>query len=96
MAKIDETVARAVKELKDAEFKLIELDDKIKDIFKTKKSVFENMKDLGINTTNGIIIKYNFEVQSRYQIYITFKVIEGKNDQRIKDMKVKLIKIIRM
>lgn len=96
MAKIDVTVAEAIKELEEEEIELTEFDNKIKNIFKTKKSVFDCMKYWGINTINGIEIKYNFEVQSRYQIYISFKVIEGKTDKSIKDMKVKLISIERI
>ncbi len=96
MAKIDETVAEVIKELEEREIELTEFDNKIKNIFKTKKSVFDHMKDWGINTIDGIVIKYNFEVQSRYQIYISFKVIEGKTDKSVKDMKVKLVGIQRI
>lgn len=45
MAKIDEKVDIAIKELKGKEIDLMDLNSEMQRIFKTKKSVFDNIKN---------------------------------------------------
>lgn len=96
MAKIDELVKQIKDELLDKEMNLDNLDNRIKEIFKTKKSVFDDIKDWVISTEDEFKIRYNFAAKSHYRIYITLEICNGKKQMLLKEMKVKLIKIIRM
>ena len=71
------------------------MDDKIQSMLQTKDSVFLQIKDWVINTSNGILITYNVRVKSQHLVYITFKVIERRTDQLVRDMIVKIIIIRR-
>lgn len=94
MAKIDEIIDKAKSELQD-EMEFIELDNRIKEIFKTKTSAFEMAKDWVVNMSDGIRIRYQFKIQGRYSIFVTLKIIERKTDQLIRYLKVKVINIER-
>lgn len=97
MAKIDELVKQARDELCGKEMYIEDLDNKIKTIFKTKKSALDIMKYWVMEIIdNNICFTYNFYVQSgRYIIYVTFKMMEERHAV-LGNMKVKLINIIRM
>lgn len=97
MAKIDELVKQARDELYGKEMYIDELDNKIKTIFKTKKSALDVIKYWVMEIINNdICFTYNFYVQSgRYIIYVKFKMMEERHAV-LGDMKVKLIDIIRM
>ena len=96
MAKIDELVKQA-RDLYGKEMYIDELDNKIKAIFKTKKSALDVIKYWVMEIINNdICFTYNFYVQSgRYIIYVTCKMMEERH-AILGDMKVKLINIIRM
>ena len=96
MAKIDELVKQIKEELLDKEMNLDNLDNRIKEIFKTRKSVFDDIKKWVISTEDEFKIQYTFMVKSYYRIYITLEVCSGVKQIFLKEMKVKLIKIIRM
>ena len=97
MAKIDELVEQARDELYGKEIYLEDLDNKIKTIFKTKKSALDVIKDWVIERVDDdILFTYNFYVQSgRYIIYITFKMVDKKHDVLGK-IKLQLVDIFRM
>lgn len=96
MAKIDELIKQAKEELLDKEMNLDNLDNKIKEIFKTRNSVFDDINDWVISTENGFKIQYSFIAKSNYRIYITLQVCSGEKQMMLKNMKVKLIKIMRI
>lgn len=96
MAKIDELVKQIKDELLDKEMNLDNLDNRIKEIFKTRKSAFDTIKDWVISTEDGFKIRYSFAAKSHYRIYITLEICNGEKQMLLKEMKVKLIKIIRM
>lgn len=96
MAKIDELVKQVKDELLDKEMNLDDLDNRIKEIFKTKNSVFDAIKDWVISTEDGLKVQYNFTAKSNYRIYITLQVCNGEKQMMLKNMKVKLIKIIKI
>ena len=96
MAKINELVKQVKDELLDKEMNLDNLDNRIKEIFKTRKSVFDDIKNWVISTEDGFKIRYNFAVKSHYRIYVTLQICDGEKQMMLKNMKVKLIKIIKI
>lgn len=97
MAKIDELVKQARDELYGKEMYIDELDNKIKTIFKTKKSALDVIKYWVMEIINNdICFTYNFYVQSsRYIIYVTFKMVDKKH-AILGDIKLQLVDIFRM
>lgn len=94
MAKIDELVDKA-KEILVGEVELIEVDNKIKDIFRTEDSLFGHAKDWIINYTDGLKICCSYKVSGDYRIYVTFKIDDFKYDKLMRDVRVKVIDISR-
>lgn len=95
MRDIEKLINKAKTELLNKELELLELDEKIKEIFKTKNSIFEEVKDWLIYTVDGITIVYRFQIQDKYNIFITFKINESDN-KLMKNIKVKILKIMKL
>lgn len=95
MAKLDELVNQVKEELLEKEIDLIELDDKIKETFKTKNSIFSNVKDWTINYSNEFEITYCYHLPREHLIYITFIIDKFEHNKTIQYVKVKLINVQR-
>ena len=97
MAKIDELVKKAENELLGKKIEILEMDNKMKDIFNTKNSLLTNIKDWVINnSSNETNVTYCYHVQYEYVIYAKFKICKSKYDFLLRDMDVILTHIERL
>lgn len=96
MAKLYELIDEAQSKVEGKEIELKELDNIMKDVFKTKNSLFSNVRDWIVNIKDGIEIDSSYKVQHDQVIVIKFKVIIKRTNEVIENMIVKVISIYKL
>lgn len=81
-------------ELFDKEFEIEELDNKIKEIFKTRDTIWDNVKEWVINNSeNDTTICSCYHIKNENVLYVTFKICKNKYDKLLKYAVVKIVDI---